>query len=181
MQDRPDAQWIDERIRLELYNPSWPAAFRTESSQLATLLGPWISGGIHHVGSTAIPGMTAKPVIDILVGVRSLDDSRPSLEILQKAGWCYSPYLPDEMHWFCKPDPSRRTHHLHLFPTGSDRYRDELTFRDYLLSHPHAAQDYAALKVALAAEFPDDREAYTEGKSDFVRGIIQAETVRKRR
>jgi GrpB-like predicted nucleotidyltransferase (UPF0157 family) len=73
------------------------------------------------------------------------------------------------MHWFCKPDPDRRTHHLHLVPTGSPRFNDVLAFRDYLRAHPDAASDYEALKRELALRHPDDREAYTDGKADLVR------------
>lgn len=76
-------------------------------------IGEWIVGGIHHVGSTAVPGLEAKPIIDILAGVRDLQDSRACFEPLAQLGYMYAPYLADEMHWFCKPDPSRRTHHLH--------------------------------------------------------------------
>jgi GrpB-like predicted nucleotidyltransferase (UPF0157 family) len=76
------------------------------------------------------------------------------------------------MHWFCKPHSSRRTHHLHLVPVGSDRYRDELAFRDYLRSHPQSAAEYAALKRELAIRFAQDREAYTEAKSDFVHATL---------
>jgi len=84
----------------------------------------------------------------------------------------YAPYLPDEMHWFCKPHPSRRTHHLHLIPVGSKRYADELAFRDCLRSAPKVAEEYLALKRSLAGRFANDREAYTNAKSDFVRRVI---------
>jgi GrpB-like predicted nucleotidyltransferase (UPF0157 family) len=76
------------------------------------------------------------------------------------------------MLWFCKPDPAHRTHHLHLVPTGSPRFRAELAFRDYLRAHPDVAQDYAMLKRRLAAQFEDDREAYTEAKADFIRDVL---------
>ena len=72
------------------------------------------------------------------------------------------------MHWFCKPHPSRRTHHLHLIPHGSERFREELTFRDRLRADPETAAAYADLKRALAAEHSDDREAYTDAKADFI-------------
>jgi GrpB-like predicted nucleotidyltransferase (UPF0157 family) len=75
------------------------------------------------------------------------------------------------MHWFCKPDPSRRTHHLHLVPTGSARFVEELAFRDYLRAHPESARDYEELKRELAARFRHDRDGYTEGKAAFVRQL----------
>ena len=93
-------------------------------------MGSWVAGGIHHVGSTAVPGLDAKPIIDILVGVDDLVASRGCFESLADLEYLYAPYRADEMHWFCKPDPGRRTHHLHLVPGDSSRFRDELAFRD---------------------------------------------------
>lgn len=170
--DFTDPQWVDEPIRLSAYDPSWPEAFATEAGVLRGLLEPWITGGIHHVGSTAVPGLTAKPIIDIMVGVSSLDDSRPSIDVLTDAGWWYAPYRPDTMHWFCRPDPARRTHHLHLVPTGSQWYRAELAFRDHLIAHPEDATAYTCLKLDLAKRFANDREAYTDGKTDFILEVL---------
>jgi GrpB-like predicted nucleotidyltransferase (UPF0157 family) len=76
------------------------------------------------------------------------------------------------MHWFCKPRPERRTHHLHLVPAGSRRYAEELSFRDLLRADPGAAERYAKLKRDLANRFPEDREAYTEAKTDFIREVL---------
>jgi GrpB-like predicted nucleotidyltransferase (UPF0157 family) len=162
----------EERVRIEPYDPSWPARFEEERAALAEAIGDWVVGGIHHVGSTAVPGLDAKPVIDILVGVSDLPSSRECVEPLRGIGYLYAPYRTDEMHWFCKPDPARRTHHLHLVPTGSRRFRDELAFRDHLRSHPEAASEYGALKRALAARFERDRERYTEAKEGFIRAVL---------
>jgi GrpB-like predicted nucleotidyltransferase (UPF0157 family) len=139
---------------------------------LEAAIGALTTGGIHHVGSTAVPGLAAKPIVDILVGVDSLDASRACFDPLAKLGYLYFPYRPEEMHWFCKPHPSRRTHHLHLVPTGSRRYADELAFRDRLRTKSEVATEYAALKQDLAERFADDREAYTDAKSDFVHRVL---------
>lgn len=135
-------------------------------------IGEWVVGDVHHVGSTAVPGLEAKPIIDILVGVGDLRGSRRCFEPLAGLDYLYAPYLPGEMHWFCKPHPSRRTHHLHLVPEGSRRYRDELAFRDSLRADPSAAVEYAALKRRLASEFAHDRDSYTEAKSAFIRDVL---------
>jgi GrpB-like predicted nucleotidyltransferase (UPF0157 family) len=135
---------------------------------LEDAIGEWLEGGIHHVGSTAVPGLEAKPIIDILVGVRDLQTARACFEPLAELDYLYAPYLPDEMHWFCKPDPAHRTHHLHLVPFGSPRYHDELAFRDRLRGDPQLAAHYAALKRDLARRHPDDREAYTAAKGEFI-------------
>ncbi|MFF5077129.1 GrpB family protein [Actinoplanes sp. NPDC000266] len=158
----------DERVRLEDYDPAWVGLFEKEVAALVEVLGEHVVGGLHHVGSTAVPGLKAKPVIDIMVGVRDLESSRGCIEMVAGLDYLYAPYRTDVMHWFCKPDPRRRTHHLHLVPVGSERFRDVLAFRDYLRSGPEVARRYEELKVELAARFADDRDAYTEGKSALV-------------
>jgi GrpB-like predicted nucleotidyltransferase (UPF0157 family)/GNAT superfamily N-acetyltransferase len=165
---------LDEPIRIAPYDPSWPALFSREQTALELAIGEWVSGGIHHVGSTAVPGLEAKPIVDILVGVDDLEASRACFEPLARLDYLYAPYRSEEMHWFCKPHPSRRTHHLHLVPVTSRRFADELAFRDRLRKEPETARVYAALKHSLAARFGDDREAYTDGKGDFIRGVLAA-------
>jgi GrpB-like predicted nucleotidyltransferase (UPF0157 family) len=167
-----DSPSADEPVRLVPYDPSWPQRFEAERDRILKAIGDRIVGGVHHVGSTAVPGLEAKPVIDILVGVRDLEQARGCFEPLARLGYLHAPYLPAEMHWFCKPDPARRTHHLHLVPAGSRRFREELAFRDRLRAEPQLAQEYVELKRDLAARFEDDREAYTEAKGDFIRRAL---------
>jgi GrpB-like predicted nucleotidyltransferase (UPF0157 family) len=162
----------DEPIRIVPADPGWPARFELERIAIEGAIGGWAEGGIHHVGSTAVPGLEAKPIIDILVGVRDLDAGRACFAPLAELDYLHWPYLPEEMHWFCKPDPARRTHHLHLVPAGSRRFRDELDFRDRLRADPRLAADYAALKRRLAERHYEDREAYTEAKGAFIRAAL---------
>jgi GrpB-like predicted nucleotidyltransferase (UPF0157 family) len=162
----------EQPIELVPYDPGWPAAFERERAVLTAAIGAWVTGGIHHVGSTAVPGLAAKPTVDILVGVESLDASRACFDPLSALEYRYAPYRSEEMHWFCKPDPSRRTHHLHLAPTDGRRYAEELAFRDRLRADPETAAAYAALKRQLAARFPEDRDGYTDAKSDFIRHAL---------
>ena len=135
-------------------------------------IGDWVEGGIHHVGSTAVPGMEAKPIIDILVGVHDLATSRAGFARLAALDYAYAPYRADEMHWFCKPSPRRRTHHLHLVPRHSRRYREELAFRDHLRGNRDVAEAYGALKRELAQRFEHDREAYTAAKARFIQATL---------
>jgi GrpB-like predicted nucleotidyltransferase (UPF0157 family) len=162
----------DEPIEIVTYDPSWPLLYEQERIRLQTAIGSWATGGIHHVGSTAVPGLDAKPIIDILLGVDSLDASRGCIEALGALDYKYAPYRPEEMHWLCKPSPSRRTHHLHLVPSGSERYRQELAFRDALRANPATAREYAHLKRRLAAAHREDREAYTAAKGDFIAQVL---------
>jgi GrpB-like predicted nucleotidyltransferase (UPF0157 family) len=165
-------QPADEPVRLVAYDPQWPVRFEEERAALSEAIGEWATGGIHHVGSTAVPGLDAKPVIDILVGVEGLEISRACFEPLAELGYLYAPYRADEMHWFCKPDPSRRTHHLHLVPRASARFRDELAFRDRLRADSELAEEYAKLKREMADRFEHDREAYTDAKAGFIRQAL---------
>jgi GrpB-like predicted nucleotidyltransferase (UPF0157 family) len=163
---------IDEPVQVLPYDPAWPGRFDAEQAPLERAIGRWVTGGIHHVGSTAVPGLAAKPVIDILVGVEDLSASRACFGALAQLDYQYAPYRANEMHWFCKPSPAYRTHHLHLVPTCSRRYRDELAFRDLLRARPGLAERYQTLKQRLAAEHRDDREAYTEAKQTFIAAAL---------
>ncbi|MFC8618372.1 GrpB family protein [Micromonospora purpureochromogenes] len=171
---RSDSSDVNAPVHIEPYDVAWPERFVEEASVIGQTIDPWITGGIHHVGSTAVPGLAAKPVIDIMVGVADLESSRPCIELLEPLSYRYWPYLAEVMHWFCKPRPSHRTHHLHLVPTGSPRYVNVLAFRDYLRAHPDARADYEALKRDLADRYPNDREAYTEGKTDLIGKLTEA-------
>jgi GrpB-like predicted nucleotidyltransferase (UPF0157 family) len=160
-------------IELVDYDQSWPSKFANESNRVHSVLRPWLAGPIEHVGSTAIPGMPAKPVIDLMAAVHSLEAAKPAIDALTEIGYCYFPYRPDVMHWFCKPSPAFRTHHLHLVPLGSQRWVECLTFRDTLRCDAALAREYAELKMRLAKTFQFDREAYTDGKTPFIHKILQ--------
>lgn len=162
----------DAAVEIVAYDPAWPARFLEEQAFLRGRLARWLAGPIEHVGSTAVPGLAAKPVIDLMAGVASLDASRDAIAVLESSGYVYFPYRADVMHWFCKPSPAFRTHHLHLIPFASVLWRERLAFRDYLRRHPEVAREYASLKRELAARHHFDREAYTESKGPFVTRIV---------
>lgn len=155
------------------YDDAWPVRFREEHALLAQLVAPYLPGPIEHIGSTAIPGLVAKPIIDIMVGVSTLAESLPLIPLLGELGYAYLPYKADVMHWFCKPSLAVRTYHLHAVPVGSPLWRDRLAFRDYLRDHPNVAAEYAALKRELAERHRLDREAYTDAKGPFVERVLE--------
>ncbi len=159
-------------IELTPYDPAWQSKFEAERLALVAVLAPWLAGSIEHIGSTAIPGLCAKPVIDIMAPVHSLEASRSAIEAASQAGYVYFPYKSDVMHWFCKPSPEFRTHHLHMVPIGSQLWNDRLAFRDALRGNPTLAAEYATLKTGLAVEFREDREAYTDAKTPFVNRVL---------
>ena len=155
-------------VEIAAYDPSWPARFEEEKQLLRRALEQWLAGPIEHVGSTAVPGLAAKPVIDIMAGVQSLDASRPAIAAAAEQGYCYFPYRPESEHWFCKPSPAFRTHHLHLVPVRSAQWIRTLAFREHLRANPAVAAEYEALKRELAKQHHFDREAYTEAKHPFI-------------
>jgi GrpB-like predicted nucleotidyltransferase (UPF0157 family) len=162
----------EEPISLVSYDAKWPRMFEAERGRLERLLAPWLSGPIEHIGSTAVAGLTAKPIIDIMAGVADLASSVDAIPAVSELDYQYFPYRPDLMHWFCKPSPEHRTHHLHLVPIDGLLWADRLLFRDYLRGAPTVAAEYASLKIALASKYGMDREAYTEAKSEFVLSVL---------
>jgi GrpB-like predicted nucleotidyltransferase (UPF0157 family) len=155
-------------VEIVPYDPSWPSQFVLERDVLAAAVSPWLAGPIEHMGSTAVPGLAAKPVVDILAPVHGLEASQPAIRVVERLGYCHAPYEPELRHWFCKPSFAHRTHHLHLVPIGSSQWRRPLAFRDYLRAHPEAAAAYEALKRRLATRYRLDREAYTQAKRPFI-------------
>jgi GrpB-like predicted nucleotidyltransferase (UPF0157 family) len=162
-----------EPVALADVDPEWARRYADASSRIAVALAH-LDATIEHIGSTAVPGLAAKPVIDIMAPVASLEASRGAIDALRALAYHYAPYRPDVMHWFCKPGLSLRTHHLHLVPHRSELWDARIAFRDCLRSNPRIAAEYAALKKDLARVHREDREAYTEAKGPFI-----AETLRR--
>jgi GrpB-like predicted nucleotidyltransferase (UPF0157 family) len=158
---------VDQPIQLVAYDPSWPARARAEAAALEDALRPWLAGRVEHVGSTAVPGLEAKPTIDLMAPVHDLEAARDAFAPLAELGYQYAPHRP-HLHWFCKPSPAVREFHLVLVERTDPDWDARLRFRDRLRSDPTAAAEYVALKRDLAQRFPDDREAYTEAKAAFV-------------
>lgn len=165
----------DAPVEIIDYDPAWPAMFEAERARLEELLAPWLAAPIEHVGSTAVPGLAAKPIIDIMAPVRGLAESRDAIEALKALDYHYWPYRSRVMHWFLKPAPQHRTHHLHLVPYRTQLWRSRLVFRDRLRASPEVAAEYEALKRSLAAEYRDDREGYTKAKSPFITELLRKE------
>jgi GrpB-like predicted nucleotidyltransferase (UPF0157 family) len=166
---------LDE-IEIVEYDPRWPAMFAEEAALLRGALAPGFVVGLEHFGSTAVPGLAAKPIIDILVAIRSLAEvRRTAVEPLRRFGYVFWAENPktDRM-FFVKGMPpygERRTHHVHLTePTGEPWL--SLPFRDYLRGHPEEAQRYGRLKRELAMRHRTDREAYTAAKAVYVEEIL---------
>ncbi len=159
-------------VILEEYDSSWVSKFEEEKAHLLSIAGEWNYGSVEHVGSTAVPGMVAKPVIDVMFGVQSLEESKPAIDTIVENGYEYWPYKTEVMHWFCKPSDAFRTHHLHLIPFESSLWQERIKFRELLRSNKHVALQYAQLKRELAASHKEDREQYTQKKWPFIQEAL---------
>jgi GrpB-like predicted nucleotidyltransferase (UPF0157 family) len=165
---------IHEPIVLLPYDPRWPGAFDDERARfMARWPGTFID--VQHIGSTAVPGLAAKPIIDILAGVASMEVAGGLVEPMAPFGYttsrAFNATLFDRL-WFMRAAAGRRTHHLHVVVHGSPTWHAHLAFRDALRGEPALAARYAALKVELAGRFRDDRDAYTDAKNHFVREVL---------
>ena len=165
---------MTDDITLEPANPEWSRLFEEEKARLFTAFGARFIA-IEHTGSTAVPGLDAKPVIDMLGGVASMAAADALLEPLCAVGWDTSPEfnatLSDRRFLLRWPE-GVRTHHLHLVVYGGVPWQHQLAFRDRLRSHPEIAERYRKLKYALAAAHKTDRFAYTEAKTAFIKDVL---------
>jgi GrpB-like predicted nucleotidyltransferase (UPF0157 family) len=159
-------------VTLVAHDPAWAEHFFSEKQLLLKTLGEKVVD-IRHIGSTAIPGMAAKPILDILAAVNVLADVEAFTKDLIRIG--YEDKGDGDVagrRYFVKGTPSKRTHHLNFCEMNSVFWRSHLAFCDYLQRNPGIAREYSALKRDLANKFPNDRVAYTDGKEKFVRSVL---------
>ena len=144
------------------YDPEWPTLFEAERVRLELALAPWLRGGVHHVGSTAVPGLAAKPIIDMLAAVADLDAARESFAALGQLGYAYRVHRP-EAHLLVRDG----SHHLHLTEPGSALWQERLAFRDALCRDPELAGEYECWKASHSGA-----GGYTESKTPFVARVL---------
>ena len=157
------------RIEVVPHSPGWAARLRAEADRLTAVLGDEVVA-THHIGSTAIPGINAKPIIDILLAVREverLDELGPEMATLGYEG--RGEFGLPGRRYFARTTDGRRTHQIHAYKTGNPGLERYLALRDYLIFHPENAEAYGRLKVNLAKEFPTDIEGYRAGKDAFIK------------
>ncbi len=155
-----------DRVLIVDYDPCWPHLFQRESSRLARACG-FEPADIVHVGSTAVPGLAAKPILDIMVGVDDFDAAESLVPGLERSGYIYlGAFGIDGRLFFRTTEPC--THHVHVVEKDGPFWQNELLFRDYLREHPIAAGAYVDLKRELARRFADNRPAYTAAKGQFI-------------
>jgi len=164
-------------IVIVAYDSGWPAAFESERVRVEAAMKPWLVRPVEHIGSTAIPGLAAKSIVDMLAVVSNVDEASHAVETLRPLGWQHAAEPGDALGRrlsFCSPSIAHRTHHLHVVEEGSDGWRRWLAFRDYLRLHPELAAEYATLKCSLAEKYgtdPNERDRYRNGKAAFIEEI----------
>lgn len=167
--------WAVERVDVHPPDPAWQQRGEQAARLLDAVLSAWLVAPVEHVGSTAVPGLAAKPVLDLQGAVADLDCASRVAAVLAPLRWHYVAPELDERAWrrlFVQVADERRTAHLHLVAAGSARWSEQLAFRDALRADPALRDRYATLKRELAHEHPHDREAYTAGKANFVHAVL---------
>src|SRR5271169_7243663 len=155
------------------YDQEWPASFVRERVRLEPLLQPYLVQPLEHIGSTSVPGLVAKPIIDMVAVVEDISPVIAEEGPLRKVGWVLAPEPTDEIEKrlsFCTPSRELRTHHLHIVEESFSGWRGWLAFRDYLRKNPAVAQEYGVLKTHLSLEHgsnPNERVRYRAGKDDW--------------
>lgn len=158
------------------HEKEWEESAREVIGRLRGILGD-NAADIQHVGSTAIPSVCAKPIVDIVLGIRSLADLGRYTAELEEAGFIDRGEDQPGQRLYVLGDPDMRTHHIHSVVYGSEPWRNYLNFRDYMNSHAEAAAAYETLKEDLAVRYANERKAYTAGKEEFIQSVLRAAEV----
>jgi GrpB-like predicted nucleotidyltransferase (UPF0157 family) len=166
----------DAPVLIAQYDPAWLAGFDAEAGRVVAVLGPWLAAPVEHIGSTSVPGLPAKPIVDMLAPVKSLSQAQDAAAPLQAGGWVFWPEDPCRHYrlWFLRPSPEARTHHLHVIEHSHPQARALIAFRDALRADPELRAEYAGLKRQLAREHSGNRNAYTNAKAGFVARVVSA-------
>lgn len=163
---------MDKQIVIKAYQKDWIEEYIKEKEKFCSLLGQEIIA-VEHIGSTAVEGLGAKPLIDMMIGVTDLQITENWIEILSEIGYEFVP--KDAINWrfFRKGKWRAGTHHLHIYIYNSDEWRNNILFRDFLISHEWARKEYRELKERHAITYAFDRVSYTKAKAPFIQNIIK--------
>lgn len=160
-------------ILIKEYDPKWALFFKSESKRISCAIADFILS-IEHIGSTAVPGLAAKPIVDILIGVKKVTASPLFIPPLLNLDYVYIPEYESsfpERRYLHKGENYEPAFHLHIVEPDTVFYKRHIAFRDYLRTHPETVEEYAGLKRMLAAKFGSDREGYTDSKTDFIKAV----------
>ncbi|NGZ77669.1 GrpB family protein [Saccharibacillus alkalitolerans] len=167
--------WATEAVEIKAADPAWERQGEEEAERLGKLLAPYGVREVEHIGSTSVPGLPAKPILDLMAKIPSYDELNAVIERLRQEDWHYVPAELDGHGWrrfFVKVERDRRKCHLHLMQEHEERWDVQLRFRDLMRRRPNAVERYGKLKRELAERYNNDREAYTRAKSEFIESVL---------
>lgn len=165
-----------EPVIIVPYDPNWNELYQSERDVIVDSIGKYIRN-IEHIGSTSVEGLAAKPIIDIMIGIESLSDATYCITPLQQLGYEYVPEFESELpmrRYFRKSSNGVRTHHIHMVERTSDFWQRHIAFRDILRENQLVREEYEALKYRLSEVHRNNREAYTDAKTDFIEAALSA-------
>jgi GrpB-like predicted nucleotidyltransferase (UPF0157 family) len=162
-----------KKVRISSYNSEWKKIYKKEKELLLSVLGDQILN-IQHIGSTSVPGVKSKPIIDIVVVVKKIKDAENLIESVEKLGYEYKHEAGVRgRHFFVKGSEKNRTHYIHMVKLGGKQWKNLTNFREYLLEDRKNVKEYNKLKESLAKKYKDDRDTYTKKKSIFISRAIK--------
>ena len=166
-------------VEIVEYDPEWPMVFEREAKAILEQCRPWITD-VHHIGSTSVPGLAAKPVLDMMPVAVNPDEGAKAVSKMTALGYLYrgDNGIPGRFY-FDRVVGGRTVAHVHMFPASHPDVRKHLVFRDHLRAHADVARDYERLKRTLASKYRDDRRAYTDAKAEFISGVIETATLHR--
>ena len=159
-------------VKVVPYRKEWAREFEKEKARIFQICGDKIVA-VEHIGSTSVPGLAAKPIIDIAIGVRRLEDAEQLLRPLRKIGYQFYKKFQRQRLFVAKGPDENRTHYLHVMRYKGAKWNADQLFRNYLRSHPKEVKRYIQLKTKLAREHSNNRQAYSDGKDIFIKSIIK--------
>lgn len=159
-------------VKVVPYQKKWAVEFEKERARILAVCGDKVMA-VEHIGSTSVPGLAAKPIIDIAIGVKRLKDAPKLLKPLKEIGYAFSRDFPRQRLFVAKGPEENRTHYLHLMRYQGAKWQSDQLFRNHLRTHPNTVEQYTKLKQKLAKNYPNDRQKYTEGKDKFIKGVIE--------
>jgi GrpB-like predicted nucleotidyltransferase (UPF0157 family) len=171
------AAWADQPVTVVSPDPGWASRATTLTHLIAEVLDRWLIAPVEHIGSTAVTGLAAKPIVDLMAGVQLPALEGAADEVLAATGWELVPPELDDRGWrrfFVLPCDARREAHLHLMDPTHPKWADTLAFRDALRRQPLLRRRYAELKHLAADAHRDDREGYTDAKTEFVTAVLRS-------
>lgn len=159
-------------VKLLPYTDEWKRLYNKEEEIMLSIIKDYVID-IQHIGSTSIPGLTAKPIIDIIIGIKTFTDLPIIIKELKANGYIYRPKSStDERVLFVKGTDGIRTHHIHVVKWKGDEWNNNILFRDYLTKYSEIAEEYSKLKNSLSKKYKNDRNTYTESKNEFIQNVI---------